>query len=67
MHYNVQSILNKIDIIQSELRKFGVISSTKTCLNNTISDDENIFNGFNLLKRDQVGDRHGGVCVFVKS
>ena len=66
VHYNVQSILNKVDIIQSELQQFDVISLTETWLDNTISDDEIIFNGFNLFRRDRVNDRHGGVCVFVK-
>ena len=44
-----------------------MISLTETWLDNTLSDDETIFNGFNLFRRDQVGDRQGGVCVFVKS
>ena len=66
VHYNVQSILNKVDIIQSELQQFDVISLTETWLDNSISDDEIIFNGFNLFRRDRVNDRHGGVCVFVK-
>ena len=63
VHYKVQSILNKVDIIQSELQQFDVISLTETWLDNTISDDEIIFNGFNLFRRDRVIDRHGGVCV----
>ena len=63
VQYNVQSVLNKVDIIQSELQQFDVI----TWLDNTISDDEIIFNGFNLFRRDQVSDQHGGLCVFVKS
>ena len=44
-----------------------MISLTETWLDNTISDDKIIFNGFNLFRRDQINDRHGGVCVFVKS
>ena len=40
VHYNVQSILNKVDIIQSELQQYDVISLTETWLDNTISDDE---------------------------
>ena len=67
VHYNVQSILNKVDIIQSELQQFDVISLTETWLDNTISDDKIIFNGFNLFGRDRVNDRHGGVCFLVKS
>ena len=66
MHNNVQSILNKIDMIQSELQQFDLISITETWLDKIISDDEIIFNGFNLFRRDRVGDRYGGVFVFVK-
>ena len=51
VHYNVQSILNKVDIIQSGLQQFDVISLTETWLDNTISDDEIIFNGFNLFRK----------------
>ena len=64
VHYNVQ---NKVDIIQPELLQFDAISLTETWLDNTISDDEILFNGFNLFRRDRISDRHGGVCVFVKS
>ena len=66
VHYNVQSIINKVDIIQSELQQFDVISLTEIWLDNTLSDDEIIFNCFNLFRRDRVNDRHGGICVFVK-
>ena len=40
-----------------------MISLTETWLDNAISDDEIIFNCFNLFR----SDRHGGVCVFFKS
>ena len=32
-----------------------------------ISDDHIIFNGYNFFRRSGVSDRHGGLCVFVKS
>ena len=53
VHYNVQSKLNKADIIHSELQQFDMISLTETCLDNTIFDDEIIFNGFSLFRRDK--------------
>ena len=60
---------NKVDITQLELQQFDVFSLTETWLDNTISDDDIIFNGFNLFSKIDIClcDRHGGVCVFVKS
>ena len=48
--HNVQNILQHVRIT-----KIRCDFLYKTCLDNTISDDEIIFNGFNLLRRDQVG------------
>ena len=44
--------MSKVDFIRSELQKFDVVALTETWLDNTISDDEIIFNGFNLFRRD---------------
>ena len=59
VHYNVQSISNKIDILESELRNFDIICLTETwpderALNDTIS-----LNEYNVYRRDRVGDNHG--------
>ena len=48
MHYNVQSVVNKIDIIEPELSNFSLISLTETWLNNTVSNENIQFNDFHL-------------------
>ena len=65
VHYNIQSISNKVDLMESELRHFDVICLTETWLDRRISDDSIKLNGFNLYRRDRADDNHGGICVFV--
>ena len=35
VHYNVQSVFNKLDLIEVELSDFSIISLTETWLNET--------------------------------
>ena len=65
VHYNIQSLSNKVDIIESELRDFDAICLTETWLDRRTSDDTIKINGFNLYRRDRVGDNHGGICVYI--
>lgn len=64
VHYNIQSISNKVDVIESELRKFDIICLTETWLDQITTDDSLTINGFKLYRRDRSGDNHGGICVF---
>ena len=65
VHYNIQSLSNKVDIIESELRDFDAICLTETWLDRRTSDETIKINGFNLYRRDRVGDNHGGTCVYI--
>ena len=65
VHYNVQSLSNKVDLIQSELSNFDIICLTETWLDQRTIDDDLALNGFNLHRRDRPGDHHGGICVYV--
>lgn len=65
VHYNVQSLLNKKDILFSELSSFDIISLTETWLDQRTPDNDIEFNGYKTYRRDRVGDSHGGVCVYV--
>ena len=47
-HYNIQSLSNKLDIIESELRDFDVICLTEAWLDQRISDETLNINGFNI-------------------
>ena len=65
MHYNVQSLLQKIDIIEPELSNFNLVS--ETWLNERVLTQDLAFNNYRLpFRRDQVGDSHGGIVVYVK-
>lgn len=67
VHYNIQSVLNKLDIIEPELSSFDIIALTETWLNNSVSTDDLLFTNFQSpFRRDRVGDSHGGVMVYVK-
>ena len=63
VHYNIQSLSNKVNIIESELSDFDAICLTETWLDSRTSDETIKINGFNLYRRDRVGDNHGGICV----
>ena len=67
MHYNVQSLLQKIDIIEPELSNFNLLSLTETWLNERVLTQDLAFNNYRLLlSHDRVGDSHGGIVVYVK-
>lgn len=67
VHYNVQSLINKKDILFSELCNFSVISISETWLDGRTSDDDIALDGYVTYRRDRIGDNHGGVCVYVNS
>ena len=67
VHYNVQSVFNKLDLIEAEFSDFSIISLTEPWLNETKPTDDLVFNGFRTpFRRDRVGDSHGGILVYVK-
>lgn len=67
VHYNVQSLVNKVDILESEFSHFDVISLTETWLNSSISDLDILFQEFQSpFRRDRIDDSHGGIAVYVK-
>ena len=67
MHYNVQSLGNKINLIESELCRFDVICISETWLDDRTSDGDIRIDNFKLFRRDRPGDHHGGICVYIRS
>ena len=66
VHYNVQSVVNKVDVIESEFSNFSLISLTETWLNDSVSNQDIEFNDFQLpFRGDREGDSHGGILVYV--
>ena len=66
VHYNIQSVTNKIDLIGAELSNFSVICLTETWLNDHTANDSILLDGYKLYRCDRGGDNHGGVCVYTK-
>ena len=67
VHYNVQSISNKLDILHVELLEFDILAFTETWLSPNILTDDLLLQSFNSPEgNDRIGDVHGGVIVNVK-
>ena len=63
--YNVQSILNKLDLIETELRHFDVICITESWLDQRTSDEDLNLNGYTLFRRDRVRATTTEVSVYM--
>ena len=67
VHYNIQSLLNKVDILESELSSFDVVCLSETWLDHRTTESDIKMHGFKMpYRRDRQGDNHGGICVYVK-
>ena len=67
VHYNVRSVLNKLDFIEPESSEFSIISLPETWLNESKPTKDLMFNEFQTpFRQDRVGDSHGGILVYVK-
>ena len=68
VHYNVQSIGSKLEILQAELLQFDILAFTETWLDHTTDTHDLIIHSYNTPeRRDRVGDAHGGVMIYVKN
>jgi len=66
VHYNIQSLMHKIDLLYSGLRDFDIIGFTETWLNSSISSTDLLFDGFHQpIRKDRPSDSHGGVAIYV--
>ena len=67
LHYNVQSIFSKLDILHTELFDFDILAFTETWLTPAIDTDDVLLRSYNAPERkDRVKDNHGGVMLYVK-
>ena len=68
VHYNVQSALHKLDILESELSNFDVISFSETWFNKDVNNSDIILNNYGVrFRNDRDNDAHGGVAGDVKN
>ena len=66
VHYNIQSVSNKIDLIGAEISNFSVICLTETWLNDHTANDSISLDWYKFYRLDRGGDNHGGLCVYTK-
>ena len=67
IHYNVQSLAPKLDILGPELFEFDILAFSETWLKPSISSDDLHLHSFRKPERkDRTGDSHGGVIIYVK-
>ena len=66
-HYNVQSAVQKIDILESELSNLNFIGLSETWFNRNINSSDIDISGFRIPFCKDRNDGHGGVAVYVKN
>ncbi|MEW8542945.1 MAG: endonuclease/exonuclease/phosphatase family protein, partial [Candidatus Thiodiazotropha sp.] len=67
IHYNVQSILHKLDILTAELSEFDILAFSETWLHPNILGEELEIPSYSKPERkDRVNDPHGGVLIYIK-
>ena len=66
VHYNVQSLLAKVDQLQMELSHFDVIALSETWLSPDIKDDKVFFQNYQKpFRKDRPDNAYGGVIIYV--
>ena len=67
VHYNVQSIVPKLDVLHAELIAFDILAFSETWLNPTIETEDLTLQSYSKPERkDRDGDSHGGVSNICK-
>ena len=67
VHYNVQSIFSKIEVLHTELIDFDILTFSETWLSDSVENDDLMLQSFNKPERkDRAGDSYGGVMLYVK-
>ena len=67
VHYNVQSVVSKLDVLHTELFDFDILAFTEAWLNPIVDSDDLPLLSYNKPERKYgMGDSHGGVMLYVK-
>ena len=67
VHYNIQSLVGKLDLIQTELSYFDVIALSETWISNNVSTDEILFPNYQRpFRKDRTNNSYDGVIIYVK-
>ena len=67
VHYNIQSLVGKLDQIQIELSHFDVFAQSESWLSENVSTEEILFQNYQRpFRKDRVENSYGGVIIYVK-
>ena len=67
VHYNVQSILSKLDTLYAELYEFDILAFTETWLNPAVDPTDLFLDSYcEPERKDRPGDSHGGIMIYIK-
>ena len=67
VHYNVQSLIAKVDQLQMELSHFDVIALSETWLSPDIKDDKVFFQNYQKpFRKDRPDNAYGGVIIYTQ-
>ena len=68
VHYNVQSLVPKLDLLTTELNEFDILAFTETWLNPSVPTNDLTIDSYKIPERkDRPGDSQGGVILCVKN
>ena len=65
VHYNVQSIFPKLDVLHTELIDFDILTFTETWLSDSIDTNDLLLQSFQKPEKDR-DSNEGGVMLYVK-
>ena len=67
VHYNVQSVFPKLDVLFAELCDLDILAFSEIWLNSSITNDDILLQLYHSPERkDRIGDSHGGVMIYVR-
>ena len=67
VHYNIQSIASKLDLLHADLFHFDILAFTETWLSASVETDDLMPESYNQPEhKDRVGNCHGGLILYVK-
>ena len=68
VHYNVQNLRLKLDLIAAELCDFDILAFSEIWLNPSVSTTDLYIQSYREPERkDRIWDSHGGVVLYVKN
>ena len=70
VHYNVQNLFTKLDLLYTELNEFDILTFTETWLNQSVLQEDIQLHSYcpppPPERKDRRGDSHGGVIIYAK-